>query len=282
MVREVKALTQLARYTLMIFVALIALIPILWMVFGSFRSHQEIFEYATSLNIHLIIPVEWTLQNYVDVIMDERNPIFQFIGNTLFIAVTVTVLVLFFNSMAAFAFAKLNFPFKNVLFICLMSAMIIPGEVTLVPNYLLMNDLGWVDDYKALIFPSLVNVFGIFLLRQFFEEIPKDMMEAARIDGASWFRIYWSIVLPLAVPALITLGIITFLANWDSYFWPLIVLNDDSKQMIQVALANFSSLAGTEWAKILAANTISTLPILIGFLFVQKYYIQGISTSGMK
>lgn len=274
--------TRSIKYIFMMVLALIALVPILWMVLGSFRSHQEIFQYATSLNIHLLLPVEWTLQNYIDVITDEQSPIFLFIGNTLFVAVIVTVLVLFINSMAAFAFAKLEFPFKNVIFVCFMSAMIIPGEITLVPNYLLMNDLGWINDYKALIFPSLVNIFGIFLLRQFFSEIPKDMIEAARLDGASWFRIYWSIILPSAVPALITLGIITFLANWDSYFWPLIVINDESKQLIQVAIANYSSLAGTEWAKILAANTLSTLPIIIAFLFLQKYYIRGISMTGMK
>ncbi|ALC80211.1 sugar ABC transporter permease [Bacillus gobiensis] len=278
----VKRLTLSIKYTFMAALALIALVPILWMVLGSFRSYQEIFQYATSLNIHLLLPVEWTLQNYIDVIFDEQNPIFLFIGNTLFVTIIVTILVLFINSMAAFAFAKLEFPFKNVIFVCFMSAMIIPGEVTLVPNYLLMNDLGWVNDYKALIFPSLVHVFGIFLLRQFFSEIPKDMIEAARLDGASWFRIYWNIILPSAVPALITLGIITFLANWDAYFWPLIVINDEPKQLIQVAIANYSSLAGNEWAKILAANTISTIPIIIAFLFLQKYYIRGISMTGMK
>lgn len=278
----VKRLTLSIKYTFMAALAIIALVPILWMVLGSFRSYQEIFQYATSLNIHLLLPVEWTLQNYIDVIFDEQNPIFLFIGNTLFVTIIVTILVLFINSMAAFAFAKLEFPFKNVIFVCFMSAMIIPGEVTLVPNYLLMNDLGWVNDYKALIFPSLVHVFGIFLLRQFFSEIPKDMIEAARLDGASWFRIYWNIILPSAVPALITLGIITFLANWDAYFWPLIVINDESKQLIQVAIANYSSLAGNEWAKILAANTISTIPIIIVFLFLQKYYIRGISMTGMK
>ncbi|WP_258535521.1 carbohydrate ABC transporter permease [Bacillus sp. 03113] len=275
-------ITLSIKYLLMVVLAFIAIIPILWMIFGSFRTYQEIFQYATSLNIHLLLPVDWTFQNYIDVITDERTPIFLFIGNTLFVAVIVTILVLFLNSMAAFAFAKLQFPFKNFIFICFMSAMIIPGEVTLVPNYLLMNDLGWINDYKALIFPSLINIFGIFLLRQFFEEIPKDMIEAARLDGASWFRIYWSIIVPSAVPALITLGIITFLANWDAYFWPLIVINDESKQLIQVALSNYSSLAGTEWSKILAANTLSTIPILIAFLFLQKYYIRGISMSGMK
>ncbi|MGG3570891.1 carbohydrate ABC transporter permease [Bacillus gobiensis] len=277
-----KRLTLSIKYTFMAALAIIALVPILWMVLGSFRSYQEIFQYATSLNIHLLLPVEWTLQNYIDVIFDEQNPIFLFIGNTLFVTIIVTILVLFINSMAAFAFAKLEFPFKNVIFVCFMSAMIIPGEVTLVPNYLLMNDLGWINDYKALIFPSLVHVFGIFLLRQFFSEIPKDMIEAARLDGASWFRIYWNIILPSAVPALITLGIITFLANWDAYFWPLIVINDEPKQLIQVAIANYSSLAGSEWAKILAANTISTIPIIIAFLFLQKYYIRGISMTGMK
>ncbi|SDE19433.1 multiple sugar transport system permease protein [Paenibacillus sp. UNCCL117] len=270
------------KYVLMAAIAIISIIPIVWMVFGSLRPYQELFKYSATLNIHMLIPVEFTLNNYVNVIFSARNPFLRYIGNTLLVASVVTAGVLVINSMAAFAFAKLRFPWKPVLFALFMSAMIIPGEVTLVPNYLLMHKLGWLNSYKALIVPSMLSVFGIFMLRQFFAEIPYEIIEAARIDGASLPRTFLNIVLPAAVPALITLGIMTFLGNWDAYLWPLIVINDQKMQMIQVAISSFSSTEGTDWSKILAANTISTVPILLLFLFLQRYYIQGITMSGIK
>lgn len=270
------------KYAVMTAIAVVSIVPILWMIAGSLRPYQELFKYATSLNVRLFVPVEPTLANYREVIWDDRNPFLRYIGNTLIVAVSVTALVLIVNSMAAFAFAKLRFKGKPIVFALFMSAMIIPAEVTLVPNYLLMHDFGWLNSYTALIVPSTLSVFGIFLLRQFFAEIPGEILEAARIDGASVTRVFASIVLPAAVPAMITLGLMTFLGNWDSYLWPLIVLNDDKKQMIQVAIASFSSLEGTDWSKILAASTISTAPILALFLFLQRYYIQGITMSGVK
>lgn len=270
------------RLILMVLLAVISVIPIIWMICGSFRPYQELFKYASSINIHILLPVKFTLVNYHNVIFNEKNPFLTFIGNTFIVASIVTILVLIVNSMAAFAFAKLRFRWKAVLFALFMSAMIIPGEVTLVPNYLIMHHLGWLNSYKALIVPSALSVFGIFLLRQFFSEIPNEIMEAARIDGASMPRIFTSIVLPASVPALITLGLMTFLGNWDSYLWPLIVINDHKKQMIQVAISAFSSTEGTDWSKILAANTLSTVPILILFLYLQRYYIQGITMSGVK
>ncbi|AEI40528.1 carbohydrate ABC transporter permease [Paenibacillus mucilaginosus] len=270
------------KYTLMLLLAAVSLLPIIWMVFGSFRPYQELFKYSSSLSPHILIPVEFTWKNYQNVIFSTRNPFLRFIGNTLWVAGAVTAAVLLINSMAAFAFAKLRFRWKPALFALFMSAMIIPGEVTLVPNYLLMHDLGWLNSYKALIIPSMLSVFGIFMLRQFFAEIPDELLEAARMDGASLPRTFLSVVLPAAVPALITLGLMTFLGNWDSYLWPLIVINDHKMQMIQVAIAAFSSTEGTDWSRILAANTISTVPILLLFLFLQRYYIQGITMSGIK
>jgi multiple sugar transport system permease protein len=276
-----KKMYTIGRMIIMILIGMVSVAPIVWMIAGSFRPYQELFKYS-SLQIHLLLPVEWTTRNFSDVIFNERNPFLRYIWNTLIVALAVTALVLVINSMAAFAFAKLRFRYKNVVFALFMSAMIIPGEVTLVPNYLLMHDLGWLNSYKALIVPSMLSVFGIFMLRQFFAEVPNEMMEAARMDGASLPRTFVSIVLPAAVPALITLGLMTFLGNWDSYLWPLIVINDQKMQMIQVAISAFSSNVGTDWSKILAANTISTAPILLLFLFLQRYYIQGITMSGIK
>ncbi|RTD99632.1 carbohydrate ABC transporter permease [Paenibacillus whitsoniae] len=272
---------SMLRLVIMAILALISVAPIVWMVAGAFRPYQELFKYTT-LDWHLIVPVEWTWKNFHNVIFNARNPFLRYIWNTLFVASVVTALVLIINSMAAFAFAKIRFRFKTAVFALFMSAMIIPGEVTLVPNYLLMHDLGWLNSYKALIVPSMLSVFGIFMLRQFFAEVPNEMMEAARMDGASLPRTYVAIVLPAAVPALITLGLMTFLGNWDSYLWPLIVINEQKMQMIQVGISTFSSNEGTDWSKVLAANTLSTVPILLLFLFLQRYYIQGITMSGIK
>jgi multiple sugar transport system permease protein len=272
----------IAKLLIMFGLAFAALLPIVWMVFGSFREHAEIFKYSTTLEWRTIFPVNWTFQNYLDIFTDDVKPFSRFILNTLLVAVPVTLLSLFFNSLAAFAFAKLRFRFKKTIFTLFLSALIIPGEVTLVPSYLLMSNFNWIDSYAALIVPAIVSVFSVFLLVQFFTEIPRDLLEAGRIDGASWFRVYQKIILPAAVPAIVTLAILTFLGQWDSYLWPLIVINDQNKQMLQVAIATFSNMQVTEWGRILAADTVSSIPIILMFLFLQKYYVQGITMSGVK
>jgi multiple sugar transport system permease protein len=194
----------------------------------------------------------------------------------------VTVLGLLVNSIAAFAFAKLQFRFKKVLFLIFVSSLVIPAEVLLVPNYIVVNSLGWINTFKALIVPSICSVFGIFLLVQFFSDIPREMLDAARIDGAGWAYIYRKIVIPAAVPALITLGLITFLNQWDSYLWPLIVINNDNKQMLQVAISTFSTLEIEHWGRILAADTVATIPVFALFLLLQRHYVASITLSSIK
>jgi multiple sugar transport system permease protein len=278
----VKRILAAFKLLIMIGLAVSALLPIVWMVFGSFREHAEIFKYSSELEWRTIFPVNWTFQNYLDIFTDDVKPFSRFMLNTLLIAAPVTLLSLFFNSLAAFAFAKLRFRFKKTIFTLFLSALIIPGEVTLVPSYLLMSEFNWIDSYVALVFPAIVSVFSVFLLVQFFTEIPRDLLEAGRIDGASWFRVYQRIILPASIPAIVTLAILTFLGQWDSYLWPLIVINDQNKQMLQVAIATFSNMQVTEWGRILAADTVSSIPILLLFVFLQKYYVQGITMSGVK
>lgn len=277
-----KSFLTFIKIVLMIGLAAIALLPIIWMVFGSFRAHEEIFKYSNVLEWRTIFPVDWTFENYIEIFTDTDKPFSRFIYNTLLVAVPVTLFSLLFNSMAAFAFAKMRFRFKKIIFTLFLSALVIPGEVTLVPTYLVVNYLGWIDTYAALIVPAVVSVFSVFLLVQFFAEIPRDLLEAGRMDGASWFRIYQKIVLPASVPAIVTLAIITFLGQWDSYLWPLVVINDQEKQMLQVAIATFSNSQVTEWGRILAADTVSSIPILLLFVFLQKYYVRGITMSGIK
>lgn len=274
---------RLGRFCLLLSLAAVSIFPLLWMFLGSLRPHEELFQYSTSWNWHLLIPERWTLQNHIDIFLDPTKPFGRYLWNTFVVSSLLTVFSLFFNSLAAFAFSKLRFPGKAAIFACFLSSLVIPGEVTMIPNFLLMHDLGWLDSYKALIIPGIISVFSVFLLNQLFAEVPRELLEAGIMDGASWFRIYRSIMLPASVPALVTLGIWSFLGTWDNYVWPLIVINDDRKQMIQVAIASYSSLfEGTDWGKILAADAISTLPILILFLFLQRYYIQGITMTGIK
>lgn len=261
--------------------AVIALFPIFWMVMSSFRTHEEIFKYST-FSFELFFPVDWTLQNYKDIFLDPSKPFGRYMLNTLYVAVVVTGFGLLVNSMAAFAFAKLRFPFKRLLLAIFLSSLVIPYEVIMVPQYLLMRDFHWINSYWALTVPQIVWVFGIFMLLQFFADIPRDILDAARMDGAGWSRIYYAIVLPAAVPALITLGLMTFLNQWDSFLWPLVVINEEKKQVIQVAISSYQSLRNISWGKILAATSISSVPALAVFLVLQRYYVQGITMSGVK
>lgn len=277
----VKTVLHVVRWLIMLAVVVIVLLPIVWMVFSSFRLHEEIFKYTT-WGWHLFFPKQWTLQNYLDIFLDASRPFGRYMANTLFVASIVTAAGLWINSMAAFAFAKLRFPQKKTLLALFLSSLVIPYEVIMIPQYLLIRDLGWINTFQALIVPQVVWVFGIFMLVQFFADIPRDILDAGKIDGASWFRIYVRLVLPSAVPALITLGLITFLNQWDAFLWPLIVINDDKKQMIQVAISSFQSLRGISWGKILAAASISSVPIVIVFLFLQRYYVKGITMTGVK
>jgi multiple sugar transport system permease protein len=276
-----KAAAATVRLILMTAIAVVVIFPIYWMIMSSFRTHEEIFKYS-KLSWELFLPVHWTLNNYKDIFMDASKPFGRYMLNTLFVASIVTVLGLIINSMAAFAFAKLKFPFKKLLLAVFLSSLVIPYEVIMIPQYLLIRDLDLINSFTALILPQIVWVFGIFLLVQFFADIPRDILDAARIDGAGWGRIYYKVVLPAAVPALITLGLMTFLNQWDSFLWPLIVINEEKKQVIQVAISSFQSLRNISWGKVLAATSISSIPILIVFLFLQRYYVQGITMSGVK
>jgi len=276
-----RAVVAALRWIVLVAAAVVSLFPIYWMVMSSFRTHEEIFRYTT-LSKELFLPVHWTLDNYREIFLDPAKPFGRYILNTLLVAVVVTAAGLVVNSMAAFAFAKLRFRFKRGLLALFLSSLVIPYEVIMVPQYLLMRDLGWINDYRALIVPQIVWVFGIFMLIQFFADVPRDILDAARIDGAGWARIYGVIVLPTAVPALITLGIMTFLNQWDSFLWPLVVINEEKKQVIQVAISSYQSLRNISWGKIMAATTISSVPILAVFLLLQRYYVQGITMSGVK
>lgn len=273
---------QAARYLILSVIAVFFLVPFLWMFLASFKPQLEIFQYIYPLTWKTLIPQTWTMENYTELLALDPFPFTRYLGNSIFVAVSVTIGSLIVNSMAAYAFAKLDFPGRNALFILFLSTVVIPFEVLAIPLYLEMRTFGWVNTYQALIIPWIANAAGIFLLRQFFLDIPSELIDAARIDGCSHLSAFRRVVIPNAVPALITFAIIRFQASWDAFFWPLIVAPNPEKRVVQVAIATFTTEVQTEWGLTFAASTLATLPIILVFLFLQRYYVQSVMMSGLK
>jgi multiple sugar transport system permease protein len=275
-------LAMAVRYAILTIAALAFIIPFLWMFLAAFKPQAEIFQYVYPVSWKTFIPQEWTLENFRRLLALEPYSFTRYLGNSLYVALAVTAGSLVVNSMAAYAYARLDFPFRNLLFVLSLSTVIVPFEAFAIPLYLEMRTFDWVNSYKALIIPWIANGAGIFLLRQFFLDIPRDLIEAARIDGCSHIGAFTRIVLPNSIPALITFALIRFQASWDSFFWPLIVAPSPEKRVVQVAIATFTTEVQTQWGLTFAASTLATLPILLFFLFLQRYYVQGVIMSGMK
>jgi len=206
----------------------------------------------------------------------------RYFVNSFVIAVVTTVGQVTTSILAAYAFVFFVFPFKNLLFTVFLATMMIPQETLLIPNYLILSELGWIDTYMALIVPWLAGVFGIFMLRQFFAQIPRELFDAAMIDGCSKFGFLFKILVPLSLPPIITISIFTFLGSWNSLLWPLIVTNSQEMRTIQVGLSYFSQAEGTEWELLMAASTFCILPLIVLYIFAQKYFVQGEAASGLK
>jgi multiple sugar transport system permease protein len=207
---------------------------------------------------------------------------FAFYINSLLVAVVVTFGQVFTSSLAAYAFARLQFPGRDKVFLGYLATLMIPVVVTMIPVFILLRQLGWIDSYKALIFPAMFSAYGTFLLRQFFLTIPTDLEDAARIDGCGAFGIYWNVILPLSKPALATLTTFVFLGSWNNYMWPLIVINSTSKKTLPIALQSFQGLYTTEWTLLMAASLLVLLPVLIVFIFNQRFFVRGIVLTGLK
>lgn len=255
--------------------ALATVAPFIWMILTSVKSINDIFVYPPKW-----WPSEFHFENYKRVF--EAAPFGRFYLNSIFVAVTVTLGQLITCSMAAFAFARLKFWGRDVLFFVFLGTMMIPYQVTMIPSFMMLYWLGWIDSYKALIVPGLASAFGTFLLRQFFLTIPKELEEAAYIDGCSRFRALWSIIIPLAKPALATLAIFTFMGVFNDFIWALIVINSEEMRTVQLGLAIFRDRYITEWDLLMAGSVTATFPILFVFFFAQKYFIKGITLSGLK
>lgn len=257
--------------------ALVMVAPLLWALSTSLKTLGQALAYPPKL---LPDPVVW--QNYRDVLADQRLPFGRFFVNSLFVASAETLGRLLVCSMGAYAFARLKFRGRDTLFLLYLGTLMIPSQVTLVPLFVLMTKLHWVNTYWALILPGLGSAFGTFLLRQYFLTIPESLEEAAIIDGCSRFRAYWRIILPLSKPALATLAVFSFMQAWNEFLWPLIVIGDVPKMTLSLGLSGFQTEFQTQYHKLMAGAMISTLPVLMVFLFAQKQFVRGLATAGLK
>lgn len=270
-----KWLNKIVFYTTINLGALIMIIPFLWMLSTSIKDQG-----ATMTLPPQFIPETITFTNYAQVA--ESFSIWKFLFNSFFVAVTSTLGQLLLCSMAAYAFSRLHFKGRDTLFLIYLATLMVPMQVTMTPQFILMKYLGWLDTYQGLILPGLFNAFGTFLLRQFFLGIPKSLEEAAFIDGASHFRVFFQIILPLSKPALATLAIFSFMQSWNNFLWPLIIVSNQDLMTLPLGLSILQGRWATDWNLLMAGVVISVIPILAVYLFAQKYFIKGITLSGIK
>ncbi len=256
-------------------IALAFLFPLVWMVATSLKPESEIVAFPPRL-----LPEHLTLENYSGVW--ERLPFTRLFLNTVLFATVVTVSSLLLDSMTAYALARLRFRGKSVVFVLILVLLMVPFQVTLIPLYDLLAGLGWINTFQGLIVPRLTNAFGIFFLRQFLLSIPRDLEDAARVDGASEFRIYYRIVMPLALPALLTLGLFHFMYNWNDLLWPLIISQDSARQTLPAGLALFMGQHVVEYGPLMAASVMTLLPVVIFFIIIQRRFVAGMATTGIR
>lgn len=267
-----------ASYIAMTAIAAVTLAPFLWMVAASLHPSHG----ALPTPDHLL-PKRLHWENYGTVVSPEGLPFGRFLWNTLVVAVSVVAGQLAFCSLAAYGFARLHFPLRGPLFFLFVATLMIPPQVTMIPAFLEVRWLGWLDTYLALIVPTLSSAFGVFLLRQFFLTLPRDLDEAARLDGCSELGIYWRIALPLAGPALATLATFGFISTWTDFFWPLLVTSTTEMRTLEVGLSLFKdSFGATNWPLQMAAAVLVLCPVLLVFLLTQRFFVRGIALAGIK
>ena len=264
-------------YPILIFGSLISLLPFAWMLLSSFKTLKEVRQIPPTF-----FPQEFTLDNYQKVLTDEDLPLGIFYRNSAIIALANVIQVLFTSSLFGYIFAKFEFKGKKALFWFILSMMMIPSQMTMIPGYLILAKLKLINNLLGLIIPAAIDAFGIFLFRQFALSIPNELLDAARVDGAGEFQIYRRIVLPQLGPALATFGMLTFMFNWNAYLWPLIVLTEKNVRTLPIILTWFSNQMVDKTNLTMAASVLVILPVLIVFLFVQRWIVEGITLSGMK
>ncbi len=252
---------------------LLMFFPFLWMLVSSFKSLREIFKLQ-------FLPSVWTLDNYRQVILGTDFP--RWFLNSLVVAGITTVSALFFCSLVGYALTRLRFPGRTLIFLLILSTLMVPTEMLVIPWYVMSTEYGWVNTFWGIAFPGLIPAFGVFLMRQFFQTLPRDLFDAGRIDGVSEFGLFWRIGLPMVGPGLAALGIFNFVGNWNAFLWPLIIAKSPDMRTIPVGVALFSGEAGTAWNLIMAASALAILPVLLVFFIFQKQIIEGVVLTGVK
>lgn len=273
--KKKELISKILIYTMLIALTLLMLIPFVWMISASLQLSKDVFKYPFEW-----IPSKPVWKNYLDIW--TTIPLATFVFNTTKLTVIITLLQLFTSSFAAYAFSKLEFKFRDVLFLSYIATIAIPWQVYMVPQFIMMRGLHLNDTHLSLILLQAFSAFGVFLIRQFYMSIPNSLIEAARIDGYSEYKIYVNIMLPLAKPALSTLTIFTFVGVWNDFMGPLIYINSEKLKTIQVGLRMFISQYSAEYSLIMAASLISLIPVLIIFLSLQRFFVEGVASTGVK
>jgi multiple sugar transport system permease protein len=292
--------SKLVIYLILAPIAILFVAPFAWLISASFQPLSTIFH-----NPPTWIPDNPTLEGYqgflnvghlTEAQQGQGHGEWRWFANSAFVAISITILQTFFSALCAYCFAKRQFPGRNVIFVLFLSTMMVPGYVTLIPNYIIIQHIpffggndwmgngghGWLDSYYGLIMPGIVSAFSIFLIRQYMLSIPDELLDAARIDGAGEFRIFWSVVLPLCKPALAATAIFTFQGAWEDFFWPLIIMSDNDKLTAPVGLALFVVQNRTSWNLLFAGSVIATIPMILVFVIFQRQFVQGIALTGVK
>lgn len=266
---------RLLLHAVLVLTGILALIPFVWMVSTSLKGPMEVLSATPTF-----IPEAWRWENYQEAF--EQVPFARFYLNTAFVTLVRVSGQLLFAAMGGYAFARLRFPGRNIFFFAVLAVMMVPGQITLVPNYVLLKELHWLDSYKGLIIPSMFSAFGTFLLRQYFLSLPQDLLDASVVDGCNPFQTFVLIALPLARSTLVAFGVLVTLWSWNDFLWPLIITSSTDMQMLSVGIAYFQGQFITNFAVMMAAATLSTLPLIIIFLFAQRFLIEGIAMTGLK
>ncbi len=264
-------------YLLMVLIAALIILPLIWMLSTSFKPKQQWFTQQIEW-----IPRTFTLENYQRLFSNPATPIGNWFFNSVFIALVSTVAVLAIDSLAAYAYARMDFPGRKFLFGLMLLTLFLPGMMFLVPNFLTIASLHLLNNWVGVVLPGLAGVFGVFFLRQFFESIPIELEEAAAIDGANRFQIFYMVVLPLAKPALATLGILTFLGSWNDFLWPLLILRDPKLQTLPPGLRTLQGSYSSEYGLMLAGAVIVAVPVLLIYIALQRYIVQSVASTGLK
>lgn len=274
--RNQQLLKRVMTYIVLVFFALVFLLPMFWMLSTSFKPKSQWF--ARSIEW---IPRTFTTDNYTRILSNATTPIGRWFLNSLMVGVIATILILIIDSLAAYAYARMQFRGRKFLFALLLATLFLPGVFFLVPNFLTIYRLGLLNNYAGVIMPGLASVFGVFFLRQFFETIPRELEEAAQIDGATQFQTFYQVALPLAKPALATLSIITFLGSWNDFLWPLLILKTRALQTLPPGLRTLQGAYTAEYGQMMAGAVIAAVPVLILYIALQRYIVQSVATTGL-